>query len=808
LWCVACRKSEIAFEYAKRCSTERSVFWIKADTAENLELGYTAIAHKLVPSFQAKNVDVFLAVKECLEKHNSPPWLMILDGADNPELFFGNQEGNNRVNYIPQARRGQVLVTSRDDRILSLAAGQFVSPANGLHVGPMSVDDGIALFQKTVPRDYKHRALHAQITAPEGKKFLEMLGGLPLAIIQATSYMICEGTSIQDFIDLYEKVEEYHHMFEQPARDIDKQVISVLHTWEISYRKIAETLSPDLKSQAAMVLDLLGFIDSQSSPILRKLSEAEFLFKDNEGSTPMDGFKELLNNQPGLENPFARQDSPKSLLFKVFTKRFEQNGNYDFKSATAKLQRYSLIDEDCWVPPVVHSWISHRLPTEERCKYIQWLIEELWQQILLADDDFNIRWESFLLPPGYRELVFHELPQLRHARVILDHASSKNVLDSMTLGNYFAHESVELLYRLGRMLTSAGKTKDGIHYLEKAIAGMDSLVPALPANVLSERRLQLAKARHKMSSVEDAIAEAKRLSEGFPSYQAALWLAQCLQIAGEIRDASVIFQNIIAVLSTECLDAEFQRVVFAANFGAANTLSLLADTGSKMEARNIIDRNLIPFLRGLDEGHMLRTVLYPEILICRLGMTVNAEDQRRAVQNFMDYNNNPYEESLTGGRPLDWRSVLTKLREQKNWSVIVGLGEAFVEQRRPLMEIWALRWDVENNAQLHQVLAELEAWVSIHSRLGIAYSELKLFQKADQAHWTALGLCLALALKSVIDPTLFQTNIWRLHETLVVQKKDRSCQTLMVYFGDDILTERMRRTHILARKVSSAATNR
>jgi hypothetical protein len=507
-------KSEIAFEYAQRRSAERSIFWIRADTAENLESGYTAIAHRVIPNFQPEKEDVFAVVKECLERPSSPPWLMVLDGADDTEVFFGNQESSNRLKYVPQARHGQILITSRDDRLLSLAAGQLVSPANGLQVGPMSVLDGTTLFQKLIPHD--QRALHAQILAPQGVRFLHMLGGLPLAIVQAISYMVWEGITIQDFIDLYKKVEGHERIFEQSAIDIDRQVISVLCTWEISYRRIAEALTPESKSQAAMLLDLLGFIDSKSSPILRNLSEAELIFKDVDGPNPMDGLREITERRPSLQNMFETQSNPRGLLFRVFANRINPSTELDFKSAAARLQRYSLIDEDCWVPPVVHGWISRRLKAEERCKYIQWLVEDLWQQILLRDDEFDNHWEDFLLPPTYHELVFHELPYLRHARVLLDHASSKTVLDSMTRGSYFAHDTVELLYRLGRMLASAGRTQDGIYYLEKAMKAMESLIPPLPSTLVSERRLQLAKTRFRICDLVDTVAEAKYLSERTP----------------------------------------------------------------------------------------------------------------------------------------------------------------------------------------------------------------------------------------------------------------------------------------------------
>jgi tetratricopeptide (TPR) repeat protein len=534
-----------------------------------------------------------------------------------------------------------------------------------------------------------------------------------------------------------------------------------------------------------MLLDLLGFIDSQSSPITRYLSETELVFKDVEVSSPVPGLKEIGQSLPILRIELERQQEPRNFLSEIYTKRFTPNTNRDFKSATAKLQRYSLIDEECWVPPVVHSWISHRLPADEKCEYIQWLVEEIWHQILLTDNDDDVRWSDFHLPPRYHELVFGELPQLRHARVTLNHASSKRVVDSMTNPNQASLESVELFYRLGRMLVSASRAEEGIYYLEKAVEGMQLLSHQFPSTVVSERRLQLAKARYRTSSIADAVREARSLSEGISSNRAAIWLAQCLQSAGELREASEIFHNIINILSAETLDdQDDSRVVFAAFLGAAQTLSEIGDDRSTTEARNIMDHNLIPRLKVLPDNHMLKVGLYQQVLIHRLELAADPEDQMKAVRTFIQYNSTPDLESLTGGNPLEWRCILGELRIQKKWSVIEVLGKAFVAERRPFNDLWELRWKSES---FNPLLNEIDAWIDIHYRLGTAYLKLHRSDEAEKAHWDALGLWLGLGLALHVTP--HRANLWRLQNVLADHQKDRSYQLILSYFGDYILEE-------------------
>ncbi len=769
-------------------------------------MGYAAIGHKLIPNFGPEKGKLFAVVKEYLERPGTHPWLMVLDGADTTELFFDKPNSSNHLQYIPRTSQGQILITSRVDGLHLVAWGQFVSPGRSLQIKPMSISDGTVLFQRLI--DHEPQVLGPQILAPQGLRFLDMLGGLPLAIIQATTYMLHEGVSIQDFIELYKKIEGHERIFQNPAMDIDSQVVSVLCTWEISYRKIAETSTPGSKSQAAMLLDLLGFIDSKSS-ILRSLSEAELIFKDAENNNPMDGLREVSEMQPALETMFAAQSTPRAELFRVFINKFTPSSLFDFKSATKKLQRYSLIDDlDCWVPPVVHGWISRRMEPEERCKYIKWLVEDLWQQIIPPDYEFVTRWEDNLLPPKYHELVLHELPQLRHARVLLDHASSRTVLDSMTQGNSLAHEAVDLLYRLGRMLGSAGRIKDGIYYLEKSIECMESLKPGFPAASIYERRLQLAKTRFRLGDLAYSVAEAKSLADVDHSCEAALWLAQCRQIAGELQEASVIFQEIISALPNQLWnDPNVTRIRFAASLGQATTLCMISGETNKIEARRIIDDYLIPFLQGLNDGDTLKVLLYREILISRLEVTADPVDQQKIVQNYMTFDDTIDEGSMTGGKQLEWRVTIDGLRLQKKWSVIAALGEAFVARRRSFIELWNMRWHINDQAQFDRLILEIDSWIVILYRLGTAYSELEEHDNAEKSHWAALGLCLGLGLfppspverppphvePPHVETRLYQANLWRLNVTLVSQQKDREQQILSSFFEYHIEKEIKRR---------------
>lgn len=95
------------------------------------------------------------------------------------------------------------------------------------------------------------------------QELFDLLGGLPPAIIQAVAHICEEETTVREFIGLYHDVETHGALFQEAALTIDLEQKSVLYAWELSYRKIAGPNYPSSKSNSAMLLDLLGFLDAQ-----------------------------------------------------------------------------------------------------------------------------------------------------------------------------------------------------------------------------------------------------------------------------------------------------------------------------------------------------------------------------------------------------------------------------------------------------------------------------------------------------------------------------------------------------------------
>jgi len=106
-------KTQTAVEYVYRYRDEyRYVFWVRANTLEELASDFAAIASLLnlhQQNAQDQNV-IVTAIKRWLEVHTD--WLLILDSADDLEMAR---------DFIPPAGKGHVLLTTRAQAVKPLA---------------------------------------------------------------------------------------------------------------------------------------------------------------------------------------------------------------------------------------------------------------------------------------------------------------------------------------------------------------------------------------------------------------------------------------------------------------------------------------------------------------------------------------------------------------------------------------------------------------------------------------------------------------------------------------------------------------
>src|SRR5947209_1250629 len=113
-------KTQIVLEYAYRHALEYSaVFWIEAETSERITASLLRLADVLaLPERHAPDQQrVLAAVQRWLAAHHH--WLLIWDNLDDPNLL---------QDFLPPARQGALLITTRSPALGTLALGMELLP--------------------------------------------------------------------------------------------------------------------------------------------------------------------------------------------------------------------------------------------------------------------------------------------------------------------------------------------------------------------------------------------------------------------------------------------------------------------------------------------------------------------------------------------------------------------------------------------------------------------------------------------------------------------------------------------------------
>ena len=259
------RKTRIALEYASghEESDTVSVFWVHASTAERMEKAYRDIAKEagLVEAEDPK-VNQLRLVKQWLERKESGKWVMVIDNADDENLFYGEDEHRGQepfnsskklAQYFPRSSNGSILLTTRN-RVLGV---KFATVHGVITISEMSISESKSLFVENLEeRDHDDQDL---------TDLVEILENLPLALVQAAAFIEERSQLIGDYLQMYRgsdssKIKLLSQNFEDDERDPDsKNPVAV--TWAISFDQIRKN-----NPLAAELLSLMSVLDRQGVP--------------------------------------------------------------------------------------------------------------------------------------------------------------------------------------------------------------------------------------------------------------------------------------------------------------------------------------------------------------------------------------------------------------------------------------------------------------------------------------------------------------------------------------------------------------
>ncbi|KAJ5660528.1 hypothetical protein N7507_006979 [Penicillium longicatenatum] len=190
-------KTQIALEVVyqtKDLYPDCSVFWIPAVDTETLEQAYLDIAHHLRLQFDPQKEDVKRVVQSYLSQSHSGRWVLIFDNADDLELWKENnrdcQQGGLR-GFLPKSDRGVILFTTRSTKV-----AQYLAATDVIQINELDEPKAMRVLANSL---LKKDLLDNTESARE---LLERLTYLPLAIIQAASFINENGMDLLAYVKL------------------------------------------------------------------------------------------------------------------------------------------------------------------------------------------------------------------------------------------------------------------------------------------------------------------------------------------------------------------------------------------------------------------------------------------------------------------------------------------------------------------------------------------------------------------------------------------------------------------------------
>lgn len=187
-------------------------------------------------------------------------WLMIIDNADDMDMFFPNQlkqdapgedsqttaalTGGNLARYIPDCNHGSVLITTRDKKA-GVRLCQGLSP---IEVDKMTDDEAYQLVQQITSTQ--------KPPVNETVRLISKLEHLPLALAQAASFIQENNISINAYVQLLDEsdsalIDQLSESFETVGRDSETPH-AVTAAWIISFEQI--------RRKEAFISDILSFL--------------------------------------------------------------------------------------------------------------------------------------------------------------------------------------------------------------------------------------------------------------------------------------------------------------------------------------------------------------------------------------------------------------------------------------------------------------------------------------------------------------------------------------------------------------------
>lgn len=252
-------KTQVALEAAFRIRDKHKdchVFWVPAIDISTFENAYREIGRALkIHGIDDTQADVKQLVQVALSRCNHK-WLLIIDNADDVDLFF-NPNKAALSNFLPFSLLGSILFTTRNGEV-----GQKldIRRESIIYLPEMNRPEAVDMLQKGL-------SAHQTSDKQSMIRLLDFLADLPLAIKQASAYMVKTGIGVAKYLEYCSSSDE--HLIGLLSKDFEDRARykstgarnPVATTWLISFNDISRS-----KPLAAKYLQHMSLLAEKDIP--------------------------------------------------------------------------------------------------------------------------------------------------------------------------------------------------------------------------------------------------------------------------------------------------------------------------------------------------------------------------------------------------------------------------------------------------------------------------------------------------------------------------------------------------------------
>ena len=231
-----------------------SVFWVYAYNAERLRKAFDDIAKQVkIPGHQDPGADTPRLVKEWFESDASGQWLLIVDNVDDTELLYPSKAHCVRyADYLPRSETGSILLTTRNGKV----GYEFAAAQDVLTLAGMNMEESVHLLSTRLSKYQSKESL---------KELAGELGNIPLALVQAASFINQNQMTVGRYLELYRQSDSTkNQLLSDNFEDEERHALSknpIATTWSVSFEYIRKH-----DPQAADLLSFISMLANEGVP--------------------------------------------------------------------------------------------------------------------------------------------------------------------------------------------------------------------------------------------------------------------------------------------------------------------------------------------------------------------------------------------------------------------------------------------------------------------------------------------------------------------------------------------------------------